>query len=339
MFKVYDSNYNFLFLLDKCKDIHTTEDLSMGTKNLSFKVPVLNEYLSNIAEENYIESSDYNYVIKEIVMESNDFFQVFCIANYEDLSSTYFSVFDCFQQGLDQAYQYCINTSGWTLNYQSNNKTMVTYQTANVTAWEMIKQIAADNNQEIWFDTKNKIVNVYGKMGSSLGAYYSNELYLKQLKKQSNSYEFATVLYPIGKDGLTIAAINDGKTYLTNYGYTQKRIEKYWVDENYEHAEDLKAAAEAYLEELSQPHCSYQLKLMSLGDVHLGDEIILVDKIKKIKQKQRVVKIVRYPNEPEKDSVDISNLREDFTTTYLKDKKQMKADIDYIKKQIQLLQK
>jgi len=37
--------------------------------------------------------------------------------------------------------------------------------------------------------------------------------------------------------------------------------------------------------------------------VGLGDKVILVDKIKRIKQEQRVVKITRYLREPEKSSV------------------------------------
>jgi len=48
-------------------------------------------------------------------------------------------------------------------------------------------------------------------MGKDFGAYYSNELKLKNLKKQSSTYDYATVLIPIGKDGLTIMDINNGK--------------------------------------------------------------------------------------------------------------------------------
>ena len=51
-------------------------------------------------------------------------------------------------------------------------------------------------------------------MGQSLGVFYSNELRLKEVKKYSNTYDYATVLYPFGKDGLTIANVNNGKTYL-----------------------------------------------------------------------------------------------------------------------------
>jgi hypothetical protein len=43
----------------------------------------------------------------------------------------------------------------------------------------MLRQIAYDYAQELWFDTKNKVLHIYDKMGQDLGAYYSNELRLK----------------------------------------------------------------------------------------------------------------------------------------------------------------
>lgn len=334
--RVYDTENNFLMMLDICMDVRFTETLNKGTKDLRFKVPTLEPYLNVLVEENYIETSDYRFVIKEIHLEG-DFFEVYCIADYEELR-VLFRTFDCFEKSVPAAYNYCLSNTSWNLSYHSNNNTQLTYQEAMVSGLDMIRKIATDLSQEYWIDSKNKIVHIYDQMGE-LSTYYSNELRMKQLKKQSDTYEYATVMYPIGKDGLTIKDVNGGKDYITNYSYSHKFIEKYWVDEDYEYPEDLKKAAEAYLEELAQPKASYRLSLSSLGDVHLGDTIILVDKLKKIKQKQRVVRIERFPHEPERSTVDISNMREDFSTTYLKDKEVMKADVAYIKKQLKLMQK
>jgi phage minor structural protein len=103
-------------------------------------------------------------------------------------------------------------------------------------------------------------------MGVQFGAYYSNELSLRNLVKQSSSYDYATILYPIGKNGLTIANINNGKDYLEDYTYSNKAIEKYFVDEDIEVAELLKMKAEEYLAEVSIPKASYKLSLAQLGD-------------------------------------------------------------------------
>lgn len=333
MIKIYDSNHNFLKLLPSCKDIYTTELLSTGLKTLCFRVPCQDEFFEIIQEENYVETADYSYIIKELILEDNDFMEVRCSANIEDLTGRIFPVFDCLEMSLAQIYQYCLSKSEWILDYQSIDRSMTTYQLPHTTGYEMIKQIAKDYGQEVWFDTKHKVLRVYDEMGSEFGAYFSNELNLKQLIKQSSTYDYATVIFPLGKNGLTIANINNGKEYLEDYSYSNKAIEKYFIDEDIDVAEILKMKAEEYLANSCVPRASYKLQLASLGDdVALGDIIYLVDKIKHIKQKQRVVKIVRYLREPERSSVEISNLQIDFARTFVEGQKEIKKEITYLKK-------
>lgn len=333
MIKIYNSNREFLILLDTYKDAYTTETLSTGLKTLCFKVPCVEEMLNYIQEENYVKTPDYDYIIKEINMEDNNFIEVFCSADIEDIKGKLFTYFDCYQMSLSQAYTYCLSKApNWTLEYNSSNNQITTYQMPNVFGFDMILQIAEDYQQEFWFDTKNHILKVYDKMGKDFGAYYSNELKMRRLIKQSSTYDYATVLYPIGKNGLTIGVVNNNKNYLEDYSYSNKHIEKLFIDEDCEVAEILKAKAEAYLADICAPKTSYQVKLTDLGDtVAIGDTIILVDKIKKIKQKQRVVKITRYLKAPEKSQVEISNLQINFARDFVKSQKKLESEIKYIR--------
>ena len=333
MLKIYDINHHFLALLDaNINNIYTTDTLSTGQRTLCFEVPCDETYINYIDEENYVETEDYNYIIKEIKSNNNKYITVYCSADVEQIKGKVFLYFDCYDKNLQQGYAYCLSGTDWTVNYHSNDRTRITYQEPNVCAYDMIRQIADDYGQEIWFDTKRKELNVYPKMGSNLGVYYSNELKLKQLKKNSNTYDYATVLYPFGKNGLTISNINNGKDYLENYSYTNKYLQKIWVDETIEVPEILKKKATDYLNEIAQPKASYQLLVSEIGDnVNIGDEITLVDKIKMIKQVQRVVKIVRYPNAPEKSKLEISNLMSNFYDMFLKGKKRTDNDIKYVR--------
>lgn len=336
MIKVYDSRGNYLFLLDCLKNWQITDSLDRGYKTMQFDVPCNQLNLESFVEENFIETSDYRYVIKEVRVEGNDFFTVYCNPDLEELYGLNFEIFDLFELSLENGYNYCLNQApNWSIEYNSQDNTQITYQEQNKNGLEMIRKIAEDHNQELWFDTKNKVVKVYTKMGQNRGQFYSNELGLKQLKKQSSTYEYYTVLYPYGKDGLDISEVNQGRKYLYNYDYSNKQIEKVLVDESIEYKEDLLRWAQGMLEEHSQPRCSYQLKLDQIGDVGLGDIIILVDKLKRVKQKQRVVKIVRYPFEPEKSTLDISNIQVDFSQQWKSERKKWKDDIEYIKKVIE----
>lgn len=333
MLKIYDTNRHFLTLLDSnINNIYTTDTLSTGQRTLCFEVPCDETYINYIDEENYVETNDYSYVIKEIKGTNNKFITVYCSANIEAIKGFIFLHFDCYDKNLQQGYEYCLAGTDWTVDYHSNDRTRITYQEPNVNAYDMIQTIAADYGQEVWFDTKNKVLNVYPKMGQSLGVFYSNELRLKEVKKYSNTYDYATVLYPFGKDGLTIANVNNGKTYLEDYSYTSKYLQAVWVDETIEIPEILKKKATEHLEEIAQPKASYQLLVSQIGDeVGIGDEIILVDKIKQIKQTQRVVKIVRYPQAPEKSKIEINNLTSNFYNMFLKGQKRTDNDIKYVR--------
>jgi phage minor structural protein len=335
MIKVYDSDYKFLKLLPSCRNIYTTETLSTGLKTLCFQVPCQDMFLDIIQEENYVETADYSYVIKELILEDNDFMTVYCSPNIEQLTGKLFPAFDVLEQSLPQAYTYCLSLGDWTLDYRSIKLNVVTYQLPRVSGYEMIEMLATENEQDLWFDTKNKTLRVYDRMGSEFGAFYSNELRLKRLTKQSSTYDYFTVLHPIGKNGLTIGIINNNRNFLEDFTYTNKYIERFMIDEDIAAPELLKAKAEKYLAENCMPKASYKLQLSELGkDVGLGDTIQLVDKLKRIKQKQRVVKIVRYPQEPERDTIEISNLQADFARDFVKQQKEMRKELDAIKKQL-----
>lgn len=338
MIKIYDTNYKFLKLLPTCRNAYTVETLSTGQKTLCFQVPCEEANFKIIQEEHYAETQDYSFIIKEILIEDNDYMEVHCVANLEDIKGKAFPIFDCLNYNLPQIYSYCLSKTDWTMEYLSKDFSIATYQLSNTNGYDMIKQVAEEHSQEYWFDTKNRKLIIYDKMGSDFGAYYSNELKLRQLIKQSSSYDYATVLYPYGKNGLTIGIVNNGKNYLENFSYSNKYIEKYFIDEDITVAEILKQKAEEYLAEICVPKASYKLQLSSLGpDLKLGDSIQLVDKIKQIKQKQRVVKITRYIWEPERDSVEISNLQEDFARKFVQSQDSIKKDIELIKSKLSKL--
>lgn len=335
MIRIYDSNYEFLKLLPSCRNIYTTETLSTGTKSLCFQVPCQEEYFNLIQEENYVETEDYAFVIKEIILENNDFMTVYCSPNLEELTGRIFPIFDVLELALPQAYAHCLALGSWTIDYHSTKMPKVTYQLPRVSGHAMIELMAEDFLQELWFDTKTKTVHIYDKMGSEFGAFYSNELRLQKLIKQSSTYNYFTVLHPIGKDGLTIGLINNDRDYLENFSYSNKYIEHYMIDEDIEQMELLKEKAEKMLAENCMPKASYKLSLSDLGPtVKIGDTIHLIDKIKKIKQNQRVVKIVRYLREPERSSVEVSNLQADFARSFVEQNKKMRKEIEAIKKQL-----
>jgi len=340
MLRIYDKDHAFVDLVEKCKDLCITTTLETGTKTLSFKLPLTDETLAIIDEEYYVETDDASYVVKEVNLSQNNYISIFCNPNLEDLKYNLISVFDAFDINIEQCMQKVLTQSkvDWTLEFNSTLKDAVEYKVAETTPFQLFELIKEDYDLEIFYDTKNRIVKVYDHMGEDRGLYFSNELRLKLLSKQGQSYDLATVLYPIGKDGLTIGVVNNGINLIENFDFCNKYLPQYWVQEDIEHAEQLKMAAEAYLSYVSAPIVSYSLELSALPqETQIGDNIILVDKIKRTRQRQRVVKIINYPFTPERDKVEISNQIVNFAETFTKFNNDYKKQIAYIKKNLTTL--
>lgn len=341
MIKVYDSNHTFLSVInDGLRNFYTTDTLETGTRSLCFQVPCAAPYLSLMSEENYIATQDYEFIIKEIVLEDNDFFTIYCSANIEEIYGYVFDAFDLYQQNPEAAYAYCLSgVSSWQIEYYSEDRTALTIQLPNVSALDMIREIQKQTNQEVWFDTANKILYIYDKLGSTTPtAYYSNEVRLQQLSKQSSTYDYATVLYPYGKNGLTIGVINNGQNYIENYGYTNKRIVKVWEQPDIEVPERLLGAARDYLDSIAQPNRSYKVLLSDVDeDTALGDAVMIVDAIKHLRYSHRIVKLVRYPNEPERSYIELSNRQSDFARTFIKNQKVVEKELKYIRSVLETL--
>ena len=338
MFKIYDSNNNFLKLIEVAKGTHIDETLGTGLKYLSLKLPLTQENMKVINYQGYIETSTDRFIIKEINYKYNVTFDVYCKPDIEELKYTLVPIFDVIDINIQTAFQRVIGGTTWTLEYNSNLSDAVEYKLTNSTVYDIIKQIQSDFNLDIIYDTKNKIVKVYTKVGTDKGAYLSNELRMRTLQQQGQTFDYCTVLYPIGKDGLTISSINNGSPYIENYQYTNKYLPQFWIQDDIEHAQQLKMKAELYLSTHSAPIVGYSVRLSELPPgISIGDEITLVDKIKKIKQKQRVRKIVRYPFEPQKDKVEISNRLVNFADIMTHYNTNYDKQIAYIKNNIKEL--
>jgi len=112
----------------------------------------------------------------------------------------------------------------------------------------------------------------------------------------------------IGKDDL--------KVTVENYQYSSKKKTLIWKDERYTVLENLREDAIAKLEEISKPYRSYGADIIDLANTSnkysilaygLGDTITLISKDKGIKEKQRIVKITEYPEEPHRNNCEIAN--------------------------------
>ncbi|WP_443660459.1 phage tail protein, partial [Clostridium algidicarnis] len=312
MLQLYDLNKIKIQGLKQYRDTKVEKELS-GEEVLSFSYP--QNLSENIKEECYIRTKENEYVIKE-VSKGDDWTGFIAKVNVETIKGNPFNHFESKEQTCTNATNLALAGTGWTIGSCDVTKRR-TVRKANCSSYEILQEIRKVYRCDFKFNAIEKKIYIYKSMGTDKGTYFIDQLNLKRLDVQSNSHDFCTRIIPLGKDGLDIKSINNAKEYVENYQYSNKIITKYWEDNRYTVVSSLKEDAELKLKELSTPRKAYKADIIDLARVStkytnileysLGDTITLISKDKKVKEKQRIIKLIEYPDEPEKNSCEIAN--------------------------------
>lgn len=286
-----------------------------GEDQISFSCP--KSY--GLKEEEYIRTQENEYIVKEITTSIvEDMVDVVCKINVEDLKGTTVATYtlnsDTMLTGMQLAFSYMAG-KGWHI-YANPDQVLNkrrTLRLARTTVWNIYQELVNLFKYECTIDAINKTITINSEIGMDRGTYFMEDINISALDCQSDTYDLVTRIYPIGADGINIASVNNGKLYVENHNFTNKVIAVYWEDNRYYHPSELKEDALAKLEQLAYPTRSYNVSVQSLGDVQLGDSILLISKTLEVKEKHRVISMKRFPQEPGKDTLVLSNKTEDLT--------------------------
>ncbi len=334
MLILYDTAHVKLCALTNYSDLYVEEVVS-GTGSsdnitlpqLHFKYPLEDPTNGKVALECYIALAtddgrdDAEYIVKEHNLKTEEnggitWVEYVCDLNVEPLKGTLIDNFAPGSVPPDQAANLALAGTGWKVGYCDVSRRRTAAKT-NCTVFEAVEDIAKAYSCEITFDSINHLVNIHQKQGADRGVYFAEQLNLKSLEVQANSRSYVTRLYPRGKDGLTISDVNGGVPYVSNYQYSTKTgYDAYWIDNRYTNAADLLADAQERLDYLSKPTRAYSASIIDLArvsdqwsllDFRLGDWITLMSESTGVREQQRIVKVDRYPDEPEKSTCELAN--------------------------------
>ena len=317
MLKVYDKDHNAVGHIIKYKSLKKESTVKDGNRTLSFTYMAKHH---QIEPEFYIETQDDEYVVKEKTASSDGFLSYVCALNLEELEGKPWGSFSVTNVTIDEAARLAIAGTGWHIGECTVTKKR-NAEMLKVNAKEVIDNLCETFMCERVYDSKRKTISFYERIGEDKGVYFIKGLNLKKLKKKSDSYDFCTRIIPIGADELTIEGVNGGKNYLENYQYSKKVKTYIWQDDSYTNASDLKEDAGLKLNEMSKPVNSYSCEVIDLARQNtrysilaykLGDAVTLIDDGTRIREKQRIVKLVEYPQEPEKNRCELANTTYSF---------------------------
>jgi len=314
MLQLYDINHNKIDGLTNYKELKIEKEINIED-TFSFLYPISDLKHDLIQEECYIRTKDNEYIVKEVNFKDDDWTEYICKINIEGIKGKDVSHFETVEQSCTNSINLALVGTGWTIGTCDVTK-LRTVRKNNCTAYVVLQEIQSAYDCEMTFDSINKKVYIYQSMGTDKGTYFAEQLNLKKLDIQRNSYDYITRLIPLGKDGLGIASINGGLNYIENYQYSNKVITAYWEDNRYTVAQDLKDDAIVRLDYLSKPYAAYKAEVIDLANINtqyaildysLGDTITLLAKSKNTKEQQRIIKLTEYPDEPERNTCEIAN--------------------------------
>ena len=306
--------------LNGFKERKIVKTLDTGDKELSFKYPIDGNMVASLKEEYYIRTKTDEYVIRKR-RTGTQFNEYTAQLNVEELEGQVFPYgFESKEQTIGACLEFAFEGTGWKVGICQITKKRTINKDEETTAWAVLQDCLSTYRCECKINSLAKIIDIYEKIGSDRGRYFVEGLNLRKLTVTSDTYDFYTRLIPLGKDGIGIEWL--GKPYLENYQYSSKVKTYVWSDERYTNTTSLIEDGTAKLEEMSRPYIAYSADVIDLArqsekygsifDFDIGDTVLMISKTTKTKEKQRIVKLIEYPEEPQKNTVELSNATKTF---------------------------
>ena len=243
-----------------------------------------------------------------------------------DLTGLNYNVYPTYNKSTVSFASVCseiLKGTGWTIVDANLVSARRTLELTDVTTLDILDycQNSTAYNTRYRFDTINKVIYCIKPYNNTdpTGTYFTDELNLSDMTYKGSTTSLVTRLYPYGKDGLSIASLNNGKDYLENHSYTDKVVSAIWRDERYTNKQTLLDDAKAKLAVLAVPEQSYTAKVIDLaktlpdtyGDVlafDLYDVVTLIDRKRKTRINYRIVEIKEYPADATLNTVTLSTV-------------------------------
>ena len=305
----------------RCDDYYVKE-LASGYDEVCFEISIWSDQYPLIQEEaSLVEKSDLTtskrYLIKAIDGSGEramvkaqidlDEWKTTMTIGYKSASATVAAIISS------------VKPNGWAVIDRSGLTYRRTIALDSATPLDVVEQ-CRDTFQGVTFVFDNilrtiTIINL--STFTSVGAFATRDLNLKENNYIGKSTGFVTRLYAYGKDGLSFASINSGKAYVENHTYSDRVICGYWKDERYTIPENLMAAAQAKVDKLAVPQRSFECNIVDLAavdvarygylDFSLFTTITLIDATREASGiPHQIVERWIYPNLPQNNKVILS---------------------------------
>lgn len=313
-------------IIDKAYDITVKAEMltrTNGYETLEFKIPFNYSKRSLLFNEKRVEVDNRRYIIKLVDdSKANENVTVItCDATWYDLADgdllDHKSVVNFTARA---AIEEQLVGTGWTCGVCEIETThQYTLEEKNTRLYNL-RYIHKLFGGDMWFDTKNKTVNLYTQVGDKTENIFKYTHNLSGIKRTIDTRNLITRFTLIGKDDIDISEVNDGLPYVENYGYYDqmglprvlKAHEK--VDDRFTNKAYMKWYMEEWLTQYAFPMVTYQITPSVIhNSVQIGDYIYVIDAQLGLEKWLRILAMEENKGEPWKSKYTLENVYSDIS--------------------------
>lgn len=293
-----------------------------GMLSLQFDISPKHSLYKYFALDGEVEYDNQRYLIKSI-HERKTVSTIVCELNLDDLRADMFTSFNKTTESFHNICTEILSNTDWSVKNDTLVSKRCSFDLSDVTVLDILNQCTNSTSygNVYEYNTKQKTITLIKPENNTepKGVYFTDELNLTDLNYKGSSSGLVTRLYAYGKDGLSIASVNNGCEYIENHTYTDKVISYVWRDERYTDPQSLLDDGVVKLANMAEPEQSYTCKVIDLAKAQpeiykeilsysLYDVVTLVDRNRNRKRNYRIVEIKEFPANPLLNTVSLSSI-------------------------------
>lgn len=298
-----------------------------GMMSLQFDISPKHSLYKYFALDGEVEYDNQRYLIKSI-HERKTVSTIVCELNLDDLRADMFTNFNKTTESFHNICTEILSNTDWSVKNDTLVSKRCSFDLSDVTVLDILNQCTNSTSygNVYEYNTKQKTITLIKPENNTepKGVYFTDELNLTDLNYKGSSSGLVTRLYAYGKDGLSIASVNNGCEYIENHTYTDKVISYVWRDERYTDPQSLLDDGVVKLANMAEPEQSYTCKVIDLAKAQpeiykeilsysLYDVVTLVDRNRNRKRNYRIVEIKEFPANPLLNTVSLSSIAAKLT--------------------------
>lgn len=209
-----------------------------------------------------------------------------------------------------------VKAPGWTVGDVFETNLNYNAELKNVSTLFAFRFLERQSGGRLVFDSAKKLVHMVDPKSLIADVVFRYAVNMANVKKTQVSPQ-ATVLFPYGRDGMTIEALTGGKKYVEDFSWytglgmtlteARRRYTKelVWEDDRYIYNANLYRDAVTRLSLLSQPQINYKIEKANAEGVELGSMAYVHDEELGIKVLVAVTRLIR-SSSPGEDEIELA---------------------------------